>query len=322
MPIIRVPLEGVTNREAARDTPGHVPVQRARGAPAGPGGNQPPGKEQQVKVAHQQHGKAGALTPADLVMVILVREKPGDHSPMPALGIRDLGRTARALARGGVGAAKVFASGDQRDRAGSGGKAGGSLMSRAIGEVKAAAPPMVVMTETCLCSYTDTGECHITAQSGKPDIAGTIEAIAEQAVAQAAAGADIVGPAAMIDGSVSIIRQALDSAGHPRVQIMPHLIFELDPAQPAAAITTALGMVAEGADMLLLEPALFCADLLIELKQACPAPLAPFSVSGEYLRLRRGEDLRLLVELFTMLKRAGADQIITYAAADLAPSLG
>jgi porphobilinogen synthase len=130
------------------------------------------------------------------------------------------------------------------------------------------------------------------------------------------------------------------------VQIMPHLIFDsrlydayratmdaapasgerrifqLDPAQPAAAITTALGMVAEGADMLLLEPALFCADLLIELKQACPAPLAPFSVSGEYLRLRRGEDLRLLVELFTMLKRAGADQIITYAAADLAPSLG
>ncbi|MBV9141544.1 MAG: hypothetical protein JO115_11600 [Pseudonocardiales bacterium] len=83
-----------------------------------------------------------------------------------------------------------------------------------------------------------------------------------------------------------------------------------------------LGFVDEGADMLLLEPALFCADVLIALKQACRVSIVPFSVSGEYLRLGSRGDFRLLVELFTMLKRSGADQIITYAAADVARSLG
>jgi porphobilinogen synthase len=101
--------------------------------------------------------------------------------------------------------------------------------------------------------------------------------------------------------------------------------FQANPARPGSAVAAGLGFVAEGAGMLLLEPAVFSADVLIALRAACPAvPLAPFSVSGEYARFTPadGSDWRLMTELFLMLKRAGASQIISYAAADLAAALG
>lgn len=288
------------------------------------------------------------LQPSDLAMVLLVREdrNAGAH-PMPTLGLRDIGLAVKDLAEHGVGAVKVFATGDRRDAVGSAARARDSMMSRAIQEVKAADASMTVMTETCLCSYTDTGECHVGDPAGRPDIAATTEAIAEEAVVQAEAGADIVGPAAMLPGSVRGVRQALDGDGRSDVRIMPHLIFDsklydgyrrtmdavpasgehrafqVDPRRPTRAVQTSLEFIDEGADMLLLEPALFCADVLIALKRICDVPLAPFSVSGEYTRLTCADgDQRLLCELFTMLKRAGSDQIITYAAAELARTLG
>ena len=284
------------------------------------------------------------LSVSDLAMVLLVRADDSRRT-MPTVGLREIGAAVGELADLGIEAVKVFASGDARDRTGSRGKAPDSLMARAISEVKAAHPPMIVMTETCLCSYTVSGECHVIDRTGRPDRLATIDAIAEQAVAQAAAGADVVGPAAMISGSVSRVRQALDDTSHPDVQIMPHVIFDsrlydsyrqtmdatpasgerrvfqIDPARLETAERASLGFVDEGADMLLLEPALFSVDMLLALKQACRVPIALFSVSGEYLRLRAEGDVRLLVELFTMLKRSGADQIITYAATDIARSL-
>lgn len=284
---------------------------------------------------------APILSAADLAMVLLVR---ADNScrAMPTIQLREIGAAVEELAGLGVQVVKVFASGDARDRTGSRGNAPDSLMARAIREVKAAHPAMIVMTETCLCSYTDSGECHLMDWNGRPDRLATIEAISAQAVAQAAAGADVVGPAAMISGSVRCVRQALGETGHSEVQIMPHLIFDsglydayrqtmdavpvssehrmfqIDPARPETAVRASLGFVDEGADMLLLEPAMFCVDVLITLKQTCRVPIVPFSVSGEYLRLQSEGDSRLLVELFTMLKRSGADQIVTYAAADIA----
>ncbi|MGQ0718367.1 MAG: hypothetical protein ACT4NP_13865 [Pseudonocardiales bacterium] len=284
------------------------------------------------------------IADTDMVMVLLVRADDSRRA-MPTVRLREIGAAVEEFAGLGIQAVKVFASGDARDRTGSRGRAPDSLMARAIREVKAAHPSLIVMTETCLCSYTDSGECHLIDRNGRPDRLAAIEAIAEQAVAQAAAGADVVGPAAMISGTVSCVRQALDDTGHPDVQIMPHLIFDsclydayrqtmdatpasgerrafqIDPARPETAVMASLGFVDEGANMMLLEPAMFCADVLIALKQACPVPIAPFSVSGEYLRLRSEGYPRLLVELFTLLRRSGADQIITYAAADIARSL-
>ena len=279
------------------------------------------------------------LSAADLVMAILVRA--GDsRRAMPTVGLTEIGVVIQELAGLGIAAVKLFASGDARDRTGSRGKAPDSLMARAIKEVKETHSSMIVMTETCLCSYTNSGECHVMDRTGRPDPQAAIDAIAEQAVAQAAAGADVVGPAAMIGGSVSRVRQALDGTGHAEVLIFhstlygayrqtmdaipvsgERRVFQIDPARPETAVRASLGFVDEGAEMLLVEPALFCVDVMIALQQACPVPIAPFSVSGEYLRLRSEDDGRLLVELFTMLKRSGADQIITYATADIARTL-
>jgi len=224
------------------------------------------------------------LSASDLAMVLLVRADDSGRS-MPTVRPREIGAVVEELASLGIRAVKMFASGDTRDCTGSRGKASDSLMARAIREVKAAHSSVIVMTETCLCSYTDSGECHLIDRAGRPDRLAAIEAIAEQAVAQAAAGADVVGPAAMINGSVSCVRRALDETGHSKVQIMPHLIFDsrlydayrqtmdaapasgerrvfqIDPARPETAVRASLGFVDEGADMLLLEPALFCGDV-------------------------------------------------------------
>lgn len=291
--------------------------------------------------------KISTLRPSDLTMVFLVREDmEAGTLPMPTLTVRDIGPAVKDLAAHGVGAVKVFATGDRRDSQGSVARTRDNVMTRAIQEVKSADASITVLTETCLCSYTDTGECHVSDHAGVPDTTATIEAIAEQAVLQAEAGADIVGPAAMLPGSVRGVRQALDRAGRSDVRVMPHLIFDsklydgyrrtmdavpasgdhrvfqVDPQRPTRAIQASLDFIVEGAGMLLLEPAMFCVDVLMELKLMCDVPLAPFSVSGEYTRLTDANgDKGLLVELFTMLKRAGSDRIITYAAAELARTL-
>lgn len=148
----------------------------------------------------------------------------------------------------------------------------------------------------------------VSAGTNRRDPSGAAgKALGEQAVAQAQAGADITGPAAMIPGIVRAVRP-----------------FKASPARPGGAVEAGLGFVGEGAGMLLLEPTVFCADVLITLRAACGVPLAPFSVSGEYARFAPadGHDWRLMTELFLMLKRSGASQIVTYAPADVAASLG
>jgi len=132
------------------------------------------------------------VRPADLVMVLLVRDD--DRSgPMPTVRLSQVAQAAHRLVACGVPAVKLFVSTSTRDVFGQGGVAPDSLMARAIAEVKNAQPDLTVMTETCLCSYTPTGDCHITNLKNRPDIPGTIDALAEQAVAQAEAGADVVG---------------------------------------------------------------------------------------------------------------------------------
>ncbi|MFJ2814319.1 hypothetical protein [Streptomyces sp. NPDC087294] len=290
------------------------------------------------------------LTPADLVMVFLVREDDDDKPrPMPTLTVREIGGTVKALETLGVKSVKIFAGSRLRDARASQGASPTSLMARAIGAAKRAAPDVLVMTETCVCSHNDAGECWLADPRGRMDVEETIEALGVQAVMQAQAGADIVGPAAMIPDSVRWVRQELDSAGHKNVGIMPHLIFEsslyegyrssmgatprsgarafqINPSQPEQAVHVARQMVEEGADMILTEPALHTVDTLIHLKDKIPVPLIPFSVSGEYLRLtdRRDDgerDMKGLIEAYTVLKRAGATRIITYGALEIAREL-
>ncbi|WP_169515777.1 hypothetical protein [Amycolatopsis nigrescens] len=288
------------------------------------------------------------LAPANLTMVFLVRDDGSSQPrPMPTVPLGMLNRAVTRAAHAGVQSVKLFSTDGRRDPIGSAGRSPHSLMAQAIHEVKVVDPSVTVLTETCLCSYTASGECYIADRNGTPDVTATIDAIAEQAVAQADAGADVVGPASMLGGSVRKVRQALDETGHAGVKIMPHLIFDsrlyegyrqtmgavpvsgprrafqLAPSDSAAAIGAAAGLLAESADMLLLEPALFCADVLVVLNEHLKIPLAPFSVSGEYTMLGANTgNWDLLIELFTMLRRAGADSIITYAAVEIAEKMG
>ena len=271
-------------------------------------------------------------------MVLLVRDDDR-RSAVPTVPLAEVPTIAARLSDLGVPAVKLFASGS-RDPRGSGGARPDSLMARAIEQIKATAPDLEVMTETCLCSYTETGDCHLIDDTGAPDESATIDALAAHAVAQANAGADTVGPAAMIRGSVLAVRAALDGEGHKEVRIMPHVIMRsalyegyrraMDAApasgerpyqvavdRPDEAVSRALGFVAEGASHLLLEPALMTCDILVTLTKMTAAPMLPFSVSGEYNAL----PLSLQIEAFTTLRRAGADRIITYAAMELAQIL-
>ncbi|MGW0861080.1 hypothetical protein [Streptomyces sp. NPDC002611] len=283
-------------------------------------------------------------------MVLLVTEEETDR-PMPTLTVSQIPTALREARQLGIRSVKVFAESTQRDTAGEFSVVPDALMARAVRAAKDAEPEIAVMTETCLCSYTDTGFCYISDRHGRPDIAATTDVTSRQAVAHAAAGADIVGPASMVVGTTKSAREALNAAGHESVSIMPHVIFwsslydgfrltmgatpqagsdrefQINPGKPEQFIDTALQLVGDGADMLLLEPAMFSADVLTELKKRTLAPLFPFSVSGEFTTLSHVDtatgkrDVRRLVELFTMLKRAGAEASITYAALDIARHL-
>ncbi|MEV0437822.1 hypothetical protein AB0I84_00600 [Streptomyces spectabilis] len=302
------------------------------------------------RLAVREFLKDPGLTPGDLAMVFLMREEDDATSrSMPTMTVRELPEAVKALESAGITSVKIFAGSKLRDAQASQHASPTGLMARSIAAAKKAAPNVLVMTETCVCQHNDTGECWLAGTNGRMDVEGTIEALGFQAVMQAEAGADIVGPAAMIPGSVRRVRQALDGAEHHNVGIMPHLIFasslyegfrtsmgatprsgvrafQIPPNHPEQAVHTALQMVDEGADMILTEPALHTVDTLVHLKDKIPVPLVPFSVSGEYLRLtdRRDDgerDVKPLVEAYTVLKRVGATRIITYAAPEIARSL-
>ncbi|MCC4322334.1 hypothetical protein [Streptomyces malaysiensis] len=291
-----------------------------------------------------------AVTPADLSMALLVTEKQADR-PMPTFTVPEIPAVMREARLHRIRSVKIFAESTRRDATGEISLVPDALMARAVRAAKDAEPDLAVMTETCLCSYTDSGLCYITDADGRPDIPATIDITARQAVAHASAGADIVGPASMVLGTTQGARTALNDEGFSSVSVMPHVIFwsslyegfrrtmgatpkagvdrefQVNPGKPEQFIDAALQLVQDGADMLLLEPAMFTADVLTHLKQHTRAPLFPFSVSGEYTALssldpKTGKrDVRRLIELFTMLKRAGAEASVTYAALEIARQL-
>ncbi len=274
-------------------------------------------------------------------MVVLVRADGGATGPVPTFSVDQLPRVTTRAHAAGITALKVFAT-DRRDTSTTRGSAGGSVMTRAIRAIKSMRLGVEVMTETCLCAHLSSGDCHLTARNGQPDQAATIAALANQAVTQAKAGADVIGPAAMIPGSIAACRSALDSAGFNQVRIMPHLIvnsrlyggyraamgiqlqrqyrpFQLPVSgRTATAVERGLRMLSEGADSLLIEPALFSTDILCALHARAGVPLLPFSVSGECITLPP----ELLAEEYAMLLRAGASRVISHAALTLLATLG
>jgi len=226
------------------------------------------------------------------------------------------------------------------------------IVQEAIRTIKSAVPELAVITDVCMCQYTDHGHCGIV-EDGRVLNDETLEVLARVAVSHAAAGADVVAPSAMMDGQVAAIRSALDAAGFTQVAILSYAAkyasafygpfreaaectpqfgdrqgYQMDPANAREALREVTLDIDEGADMVMVKPALPYLDIIRQVREAFDHPLAAFSVSGEYAMVKaaaqRGwiDERRVTLELLTAIKRAGADMILTYFAKDAARWLG
>jgi porphobilinogen synthase len=295
------------------------------------------------------------LHPAQLVAPLFVRPGSGVREPIPSLygqhrlSVDELVIEAHRLARLGVGGLLLFGLPEAKDEHGSGAWVDDGIVQDALSALRAADLPLVLMADTCLCEYTSHGHCGPLLPSGTVDNDPALELLARTAVSQARAGTDVVAPSAMMDGQVAAIRAALDDAGYAATSIMAYAAktassfygpfreaadsapamgdrkaYQLDPANGREARRETVLDVREGADILLVKPALPQLDIVAATRAAHDLPVAAYHVSGEYAMVhaaaQRGwVDARaVLTESVTAIVRAGADIVITYAAADLA----
>jgi porphobilinogen synthase len=295
------------------------------------------------------------LHPAQLVAPLFVRPGTGVREPIGSLpgqcrlSVDELVAEAERLASLGVGGVLLFGLPETKDAEGSGAWVEHGIVQTALAALRAADLPLVLIADTCLCEYTSHGHCGPLLPSGIVDNDPAIELLARTAASQAEAGADIVAPSAMMDGQVAAIRAGLDAAGHAGTAIMAYAAktassfygpfreaagsapatgdrkaYQMDPANGREARRETALDVAEGADILLVKPALPQLDVLAATRAAHDLPVAAYHVSGEYAMAhaaaeRGWVDARaVLTESVTAMVRAGADIVITYAAADLA----
>ena len=295
------------------------------------------------------------LDPAMFVAPIFVRPGRGVREPIPSLpGVARLSpdvaaEEARRLAEAGVGGLILFGLPEQKDADGSDASADDGVVQEALRRIRGLDLPLVAIADTCLCEYTDHGHCGPLAEDGSVDNDRALERLAATAVSQARAGADLVAPSAMIDGQVAAIRRALDAAGLIDTAIMAYAAkhasafygpfreaadsspafgdrrgYQLDPANGREAIREMALDVEEGADILLVKPAMPALDLIAAARACFDLPIAAYQVSGEFAMLaaaaERGwlDGRRAMLEAVTGIVRAGAGIVITYAAGDLA----
>jgi porphobilinogen synthase len=295
------------------------------------------------------------LDPAMLVAPLFVRPGRGIREPIGSLpGQSRLSPDVAAdeavrLAELGVGGVILFGLPETKDPTGTGASADDGIVQDAFRRIRSLELPLVTIADTCLCEYTDHGHCGPLAPDGSVDNDAALGRLAETAVSQARAGADIVAPSAMMDGQVAAIRAALDAEGFGQTAIMAYASkhasafygpfreaadsapafgdrrgYQMDPANGREALREMALDVAEGADILLVKPALPALDLIAAARTRFDLPLAAYQVSGEYAMVaaaaERGwlDGRRAMTETVTAIVRAGAGIVITYAAADIA----
>jgi porphobilinogen synthase len=299
------------------------------------------------------------LYPGMLVAPLFVRPGRDVREPIGSLAgyarlSPDVAVTeARELERLGVGGAIVFGLPEAKDPIGSGASTSAGIVQETLSRLRDAGLGLVIIADTCLCEYTDHGHCGPLAPDGSVDNDATLERLAETAVSQARAGADIVAPSGMIDGQVAAIRAALDEAGSTGTAILAYAskhasafygpfreaadsapafgdrrAYQMDPANRREAMREMAIDAAEGADILMVKPALPSLDLLARARERFDHPLAAYQVSGEYAMLmaaaERGwlDRRAALLESLIAIVRAGAGIVITYGARDVAGWLG
>ena len=273
---------------------------------------------------------------------------------MPGVAQRSVDRAAeeaRALADLGVPAVILFGIPDSKDARASGATDPDGVVPRAVRAIREAAPGLVIVTDVCLCEYTDHGHCGVV-RGHDVDNDATLEVLAAEALAHARAGADVIAPSDMMDGRVGAIRRVLDAEGFGHVPIMAYAAkfasafygpfreaaesapqfgdrrsYQMDPANGDEALREVALDIEEGADIVMVKPALPCLDVIRRVKDRFGYPVAAYHVSGEYAMVKAAaangwlDEERIVDESLTAIRRAGADVVITYFAKDVARRL-
>jgi len=295
------------------------------------------------------------LRAGQLVLPLFVSESASASEPIATMpGVDRLSLSAlvaevQGAAALGIPAVMLFGLPAEKDEHGSGAWDPEGVVQLATRALKQAVPELLVITDVCLCEYTSHGHCGVLREDRTVDNDASLELLARTAVSHARAGADIVAPSDMMDGRVGAIREELDGEGFSEVPILAYSAkfasafygpfreaadstpafgdrrgYQMDPANGREAVREALLDVGEGADMLMVKPALTYGDLISAVKRATDLPVAAYNVSGEYAMVKAAaaagylDERATVLEILTSLRRAGADTIITYHAKDAA----
>src|SRR3954463_9140677 len=295
------------------------------------------------------------LEPGDLVLPLFVEAGLDGRRPIEAMpGVARLSITEAVAEAGeaaalGLPAVLLFGIPADKDAEGTGAYDDEGIVQLATRAIKDAHPDLLVMTDVCLCEYTDHGHCGLLRADGSVDNDSSVELLARTAVAQARAGADLVAPSDMMDGRVGTIRAALDDEGLVDVPIMAYSAkfasafygpfreaadstpafgdrraYQMDPGNGDEAVREAVLDVQEGADVVMVKPALPYLDVIHRVKEATNLPVCAYNVSGEYAMIKAAaaagmlDERTAVLEALPSIKRAGADIVITYHAKDAA----
>jgi porphobilinogen synthase len=268
------------------------------------------------------------------------------------LSVENLVKEVKEVRSLGIPAILLFGIPAKKDPLGSDATSDKGIIQTAVRAIKDAVPGILVLTDVCLCEYTDHGHCGILTRDGDVDNDATLAILAESALSHARAGADMVAPSDMMDGRVAAIRQALDKETFTGTPIMSYAAkyasgfygpfrdaagsapksgdrrsYQMDPPNAREALREVAQDVREGADIVMVKPALSYLDILWRVREAFDLPVAAYNVSGEYSLVKAASKLgwvdgeRVMMEILTGIKRAGADLILTYSAKEAAKIL-
>src|SRR5215470_4038831 len=299
-----------------------------------------------------------SVRPSQLVLPMFVKEGATDPVPVASMpGVvqhtrETLRKAAAAAAHAGVGGIMLFGVPSGRDALGSAGTDPDGILNAALRDVRAeVGDATVLMSDCCLDEFTDHGHCGVLSADGSVDNDATLDVYGRMAVAQAEAGAHMVGPSGMMDGQVAAIRHALDAAGHTETGILAYAAkyasafygpfrdavesqltgdrktYQQDPANAREAMREAALDIDEGADIVMVKPAMAYLDIVRAVAETSPIPVAAYQVSGEYAMIEAAaangwlDRERTILETLTGIRRAGADLILTYWAVEAIPWL-
>ncbi len=294
------------------------------------------------------------LSPRDFIYPMFVKPGKGIRDPISSMpgqyqfSVDTLVQEAKDAWELGIPAVILFGLPDSKDPVGSRSWAPDGIVQQAVAALKESNPDMLVMTDVCMCEYTDHGHCGVI-KDGDVDNDATLELLSKQAVSHARAGADLVAPSDMMDGRVAAIRKALDEEGFKDTGILSYAVkyasgfygpfreaadsaprfgdrssYQMDPANAREALREVELDLDEGADMVMVKPAMAYLDVVRLVKEVSLVPVAAYNVSGEYAMVKAAEargwidGTRIMMEILMAIKRAGADIILTYFAKEAA----